>query len=412
MRNRRAGLGFIFVTLLLDVLGIGLVAPVTPALTTDLLGGNVQGASQYFGWFLACYAAMQFLFAPLLGSLSDRFGRRPVLLLSMLGSGLDYLLLALAPSLSWLFVGRVIAGVTGASITVGVAYIADVSQPEDRAKNFGLMGVAFGLGFILGPALGGLLSVYGLRTPFFAGAVLSLLNLGYGILVLPESLPHAQRRPLSWSRINPVGALAALRRDPLVLGLTGMLVFGSLAVQDIQSVWVLYTTYRYGWDTSSNGIALAMLGVAAVIVQGFVLGPTVKRFGERRTLLIGFAVGALGFTLYGLATHGWMMYVLIGVTSLSNLADPAARALISRRVGADEQGAIQGALMSVASLTSIVAPVVSTALFSYCIGSEAPVVLPGAPFFLAGALAVVGILLARRAFARVPDALPGVEHER
>lgn len=393
-------MGFIFVTLVLDILGIGLIIPILPKLIEGFEGGNFSAASHTVGLLAALYSLMQFLFAPVLGSLSDRFGRRPVILASLLGSGLDYFLLAFAPNLGWFFVGRVIAGITGANFAAATAYIADVSPPEKRAANFGLIGAAFGLGFILGPALGGLLGNVGLRVPFMVAGGLTLLNWLYGVLVLPESLARENRRAFSWTRANPVGALLDLRRHPMAFGLAGTFFLINLAHQVLPSTWVLYTSYRYQWTVGQTGASLALVGLTAAIVQGGLTRVIVKRIGEARTALLGLTIGALSFVAYGLATESWMIYVLIVAASLSGVTGPAVQGLISRGVGANEQGGVQGSLTSLASVAGIIGPPIATGLFGHFIRPTTAVHLPGAAFFFSAALDVVAMLLALRSFRK------------
>lgn len=403
MARRKAALPFILVTIIIDVLGIGLLIPVLPELVTELAGGDLSQGSAYYGWFIAVYAAMQFLFAPVLGGLSDRFGRRPVLLISLLGGGLDYLVMAVAPNLTILFIGRVISGITGANITAANAYIADVSAPHERAKNFGLLGAAFGIGFILGPAIGGLLAGIDLRAPFYAAAFMSLLNWLYGAFVLPESLKPESRRAYSWRRANPLGSLAALRKNALVGGLAFVYVCVGLAQNSVHSVWVLYTTYRFEWTPFLNGLSLTFVGILSAVVQGWLVRLVVPRLGERKAVLLGLATSTLAFALYGFTTAGWMMYVVMAIGGLGGLAGPAAQALISRAVRSDEQGEVQGALASLMSLTGVVAPLASTMLFAHFTGPAAPVDLPGAPLFMAAALAAVSLWVCWRLFKRVAE---------
>lgn len=403
MARRNAALPFILVTLIIDVLGIGLLIPVLPELVTELAGGDLSAGSAYYGWFIAVYAAMQFVFAPVLGGLSDRYGRRPVLLVSLLGCGLDYLVMALAPSLWILFVGRVVSGITGANITAANAYIADVSAPHERAKNFGMVGAAFGIGFILGPALGGLLAGISLRAPFYAAAALSLLNWLYGYFILPESLKPENRRRFAWARANPLGSLRALRKNALIAGLAFVYVCVGLAQNALNSTWVLYTAYRFGWTPFMNGLSLTLLGVLAAVVQGWLVRLVVPRIGERRAIILGIASSTVAFFLYGFSPFGWLMYAVMVMGSLGGLAGPSAQALISRAVADDEQGEVQGALASVMSLTGVVAPVVATMLFARFTGPLAPIDLPGAPLFLAGALSLVALWVTVRLFRRVPE---------
>ncbi|HMN28775.1 MAG TPA: TCR/Tet family MFS transporter, partial [Caldilineaceae bacterium] len=371
MRQRRASLGFIFVTLFLDIMGIGLAVPVLPKLIESFTNNDIASASSVYGLLVAVYALMQFIFAPILGSLSDQYGRRPVILLSLLGSGLDYLLLAFAPTLGWLFVGRIIAGITAANITSVTAYIADISPPEDRARNFGLIGAAFGLGFILGPVLGGILGSINLRLAFLVVAGITLVNFLYGLLVLPESLSPEHRRGFSWARANPAGSLAALGRYPIVPSLTAVIVLAGLAQNSLQSIWVLYTDYRFDWGPREVGFSLAVVGLAAVIVQGGLTGPIVAKLGEPRAILFGLSISALSYFLYGFAGEAWMFYVIPFFSALGFVSGPSAQALISRAVGADEQGAVQGALASLTSLTGVVGPLLATGVFRYFIGENA-----------------------------------------
>ncbi len=400
MQNRQAAVRFILVTVLLDMLGIGLIIPVLPKLVTTLYGGDLSAGSHVFGWFVASYALMQFLFAPALGNLSDAYGRRPVLLLSLLGAGLDYLMMAFAPTWQWLFVGRVISGVTGANIAVANAYIADVSLPEERAKSFGLLGACFGVGFIFGPALGGVLGQYGLRVPFLAAAALNLCNTLYGFFVLPESHARANRRPFDWSRINPLASLRALARFPVVLGLTATIALDRIAHDSLPSTWVLFTTYRFNWTPWQNGLSLTLVGIMFALVSGGLTGKVVGKLGERRALIFGFCVSALGYLLYGLATQGWMLYAIIAATSIGGVAGAAIMALVTKLVPANEQGALQGALGSVQSVAAIIGPLMATGLFGYFTSPHAPVQLPGAAFLASSLLVVIAIVLAVRS-ARV-----------
>ena len=412
MAPRKPALVFIFITLFLDVLGIGLVVPILPKLVESLAGGGVDRASFLYGWLVGLYALMQFLFAPILGNLSDRFGRRPVILFSLFGSGLDYLLLAWAPTLPWFFLGRIVSGITGANFSAAAAYIADVSPPERRAANFGLIGAAFGIGFIFGPALGGWLGDYGLRAPFIAAGILTLVNGLYGLFILPESLKPENRRSFSLSRSNPIGALLELRRHRLVLGLSVSYFISSLAHQVYPSIWVLYTGYRYGWDTKQTGLSLALVGLMAAIVQGGLARKLIPKWGERRSAIVGFAIMAIALTGYGLAPEGWIVYPLIVFGSLSGLAVPAIQGMISRTVGDNEQGGIQGSLTSLQSVAGALGPLLATAVFGFFISEKAPAIVPGAPFFFSSALAVMAGFLAARSFRRNPVETTGEIPER
>jgi len=394
MSARRPALGFIFVTLTLDILGIGLVVPILPKLIEQFQGGDVAQASGTYGLLHALYALMQFMFAPLIGSLSDRLGRRPVILISLLGSGLDYFVIAYAPNLAWFVVGRIIAGITGANFAAATAYIADISPPEKRAANFGLIGAAFGLGFIIGPVLGGWLGHYGMKVPFLAAGTLTLVNWLYGVFVLPESLAPENRRAFSWANSNPVGALTALRRYPALLGLVTAYFICLLAHQVYPSIWVLYTGYRYQWDTFETGLSLAMVGVMAGVVQGGLTKRVVDWLGEAKTMRYGLVMATFFYAAYGLASQPWMIYVCIVFGSLSGLVTPAVQALMSHAVPANEQGGLQGALTSLSSVTGILGPIVSTKLFGYFISDKAPILLPGAPFFWSALLMLVALAVA------------------
>ncbi len=405
MSSRAPALGFLFVTLFLDILGIGLIIPVLPRLVETFQGGNVSAASHTVGVLAALYSLMQFVFAPILGNLSDRFGRRPIILGSLFGSGLDYLLLAWAPSLGWFYVGRVIAGITGANFTAASAYIADISPPEKRAANFGIIGAAFGLGFIAGPALGGLLGNAGLRLPFLVAAGITLLNWLYGLLILPESLKREHRRAFDWRRANPLGSLVALKRYPLVLGLAGAFFLINTAQFMLHATWVLYTGYRYNWTAGQVGASLAVVGLMAALIQGGLARRIIPALGERRSLVIGLAIGVFSMAGYGLATQGWMIYAILAVGALGGIAPPAAQGLISRTVAPNEQGAVQGAMSSLASVAGIIGPVVGAGVFGFFISERAPAQLPGAAFFLASLLMAASLVQSVRVLRKNPVAV-------
>jgi MFS transporter, DHA1 family, tetracycline resistance protein len=400
MQTRQAGLGFIFVTIVLDVLGAGMVIPVLPQLVASLVEGDVNTAAQYYGYFVGLFSAMQFIFAPAFGGLSDQYGRRPVLLLSLFGAALSYVLLAFAPNLTLLFIGRAVAGVSAANITAANAYIADISPPDQRARNFGLLGAAFGIGFIVGPLLGGVLGSFGERVPFLVAGALSLLNALYGLFVLPESLPPERRRKFEWREANPLRSLNALGRYAVVLNLVGTLLCTNLAQQALYTTWVLYTTYRFNWNSWEQGISLAFFGAMTAIFQAVLLPVLLPRLGERRALVLGLITSVVAYVLYGLATTGWMMYVIIAASGLSFIIQPAVQALITNAVPGDEQGAIQGAVTSLFSLTAIIGPIIATELFSYFTAPARSVTIPGAPFFLAALLMLIASLLAVRTFTR------------
>lgn len=399
--KRASGLGFIFVTLLIDILGIGLLIPILPKFVATLSHQSLSDASRNYGWLLAIYGAMQFLFSPLLGTLSDRFGRRPVLLLSLLFTGIEYIMMALAPNMVWLYLGRTLSGITGASFTAANAYIADVSPPAERAQNFGLVGAAFGIGFIIGPALGGVLGQWGERVPFWVAAGCCFANLLYGWFILPESLQPENRRRFRWQEANPVGALRVLGKYPIVWGLTGSLVASNLAMNCINSTWVLFTMARFGWSSREVGLSLGAFGTVALVYQLGLARILLPLWGERRTLLIGLAVAVCEFTAYGLATRGWMIYAIMISGGLGLLSGQATQGLLSQQVGENEQGTLQGALASLNNLTAIIAPVLATTLFSYFTRAGAPLRIPGIAFFLAAGLNAIALVIAVRVLARL-----------
>lgn len=399
---RKAALAFIFVTVLIDILAFGLIIPVLPHLVQEFVGGDVASAALWVGVFGTMFAFIQFVTAPIQGTLSDRFGRRPVILLSCLGLGLDFIFMALAPSLMWLFVGRVISAITSASFTTANAYIADVTAPDKRAQAFGMLGAAFGLGFIVGPVLGGWLGGIDLRYPFWGAAILALCNFMYGWFVLPESLPRENRTPrFDWAHANPLGSLLMLKRYPQVFGLAAVVLLINLAHYVYPSVFVLYADYRYSWGPQAVGWVLAVVGIFSVIVNIVVVKRVVAAWGERRTLLIGLLFGTFGFAIYGLAPTGSWFLAGIPVMALWSLAMPATQALVTRQVGADAQGRIQGALTSLVSFAGIIGPALYASTFAMFIGARAPMHAPGAPFLLACAFLLAAGLVAWR-YARTP----------
>ena len=399
-KSRPAALGFIFATLLIDVTGLGIVIPVFPKLITELIHSDLSTASQYTGWLTFAYAIMQFLFAPVLGNLSDRYGRRPVLLFSLLGFGIDYIFLALAPTIGWLFVGRLIAGITGASFTTASAYIADISTPEKRAQNFGIIGAAFGLGFILGPLIGGLLGAYGTRVPFIAAAILSLLNAAYGFFILPESLSRENRRPFSWKRANPLGSLVQLKKYPAVFGLLASLVLLFLAGQSVESTWSFYNMEKFHWNEKWVGISLGFVGLMVVIVQAGLIRVVIPRLGQQKSLYTGMLLYGVGLVLFAFASASWMMFVFIIPYTMGGIARPALQGIISNQVPANEQGELQGALTSLMSATTIIGPLMMTNLFAFFTASQAPVFFPGAPFLMGAVLILLGAFLAMRSMRK------------
>ena len=393
---RSAAVAFIFVTILLDTLALGVIIPILPKLIESFVSNDTASAARVFGLFGTAWALMQFIFSPVLGSLSDRFGRRPVVLLSNFGLSADYVLMALAPSLAWLFIGRLISGITSASISTAFAYIADGTPPEKRAEVFGRIGVAFGAGFILGPALGGLLGDIAPRLPFWTAAGFSLANGLYGLFILPESLPRERRAAFRWKSANPIGMLPLLRSSRTLAGLQAANFFAQLAHVVLPSTFVLYASYRYGWDAKTVGLTLAIVGICAMIVQGVAIAPIVRRFGERRALLLGLACGAAGFLIFGAAPTGPIFCIGIPVMALWGVAGAATQALMTRLVGSDQQGQLQGATSSVQSLSQLLGPFLFTLTFAYFIGESAPAKLPGAPFLLAALLLVLALMIAAR----------------
>ncbi|HEX3472148.1 MAG TPA: TCR/Tet family MFS transporter, partial [Silvibacterium sp.] len=392
--GRRAAVAFIFVTITLDMLAMGMIAPVLPRLVTNFLGGNAPRAAQIFGIFGTVWAVMQFFFSPLLGSLSDRFGRRPVILLSNFGLGLDYLVMALAPTLGWLFVGRLISGITSASIPTAMAYVADVTPPKKRAAAFGMVSAAFGLGFVLGPALGGLLGNVNPRLPFWAAGGMSLLNAMYGLFVLPESLGLESRGRFSWKRANPVGSLTLLRRHRELLGLGSVLFLSYLTQQSLMNTWVLYLDYRYSWTDRAVGLSLALVGVCSATVGGLLVKPTVQRLGDRTTMLVGLGIGWIGFAIFGLAPTGAIFLMGIPIMAIWGLCGPPAQGMMTRHVGANEQGQLQGAVQCIRGLTALIGPTLFTFVFAAGIRPGAGFRLPGAPFLLASAILLAALPLA------------------
>ena len=391
---RKAAVVFIFVTVALDMLALGMIIPVLPLLIEAFRGGDTARAAETVGVFGATFAAVQILMSPVLGSLSDRLGRRPVILLSNFGLGVDYLLMALAPSLSWLFLGRVLAGATAASIPTAYAYIADVTPVEKRAAAFGLIGAAFGIGFILGPAIGGMLGAFGPHTPFWVASMFSVANAIYGLFVLPESLAHDHRAPFSWSRASPLGAVTFLRSRPRLLGFASLHFLNNLAHQSLQSVFVLYAGYRYGWNSAEVGWTLAAVGLCFAVVQGGLVAPVVARIGERRALLGALAAGAVGFTIYGWAPTGLKFLFGVPIMALWGLYGPSAQGLMTRRVNRNEQGLLQGAMTSVQMSTGLVGPLLFTQTFSRFIDPAGSLRLPGAPFLLSAGLILIAFALA------------------
>jgi DHA1 family tetracycline resistance protein-like MFS transporter len=393
--DRKAAVGFIFITLLIDVMGWGLIIPVMPDLIAQLKNIPVNEASPYGAWLLSAYALTQFVFAPVIGNLSDKYGRRPVLLGSLLGFGIDYLFLALAPTYGWLFVGRIIAGITGASFTTATAYIADVSTEENRAKNFGMIGAAFGLGFIIGPALGGLLAGLGTRAPFYAAAGLCLLNALYGYFVLPESLSKENRRHFHWKRANPIGSLKLLQRYPAIGGLAIAFFLIYLAAQAVQGNWSFFTIYQFNWSEKMVGISLAVVGVLVGGVQAGLTRVINPKLGNEKSIYLGLLLYTLGLVLFAFATEGWMMFAFLVPYCLGGIAGPSLQSILAGHVPPNEQGELQGTLTSLMSLTTIIGPPIMNNLFKYFTTENAPVHFPGAFFLLAALFMLTSTIITR-----------------
>jgi DHA1 family tetracycline resistance protein-like MFS transporter len=393
----RWALAFIFVTILIDMLAFGMIIPVLPGLVQSYAGGNAAHGVEIYGLFSTAWALMQFFFSPVQGALSDQFGRRPVILISCAGLGLDFILMALAPNLLWLFIGRVISGITAASFSTSSAYVADITPPEKRAASYGLMGAAFGIGFVAGPAIGGLLGNFSPRLPFWAAAVMALGNVCWGLFVLPESLPREQRVRFSWRNANPVGALRMLRSHPTLSGLAVSYFLINLAHVVLPSTAVLYMQYRYHWDSKAVGLMLAGVGVCSLIVQGGLVRPAVKLLQERGALLVGLACGCAGFAIYGWAATGSLFWIGVPVMSLWGIATPALQTIMTRCVTSTEQGRLQGSLASLTGLASLIGPTVFTETFAASISVTASWHVPGAPFYLAAGLLLVSMWLAYRA---------------
>ena len=384
MKNNKksAAIGFIFITLLIDITGWGIVIPVVPKLIEELINADISEAAKYGGWLSFLYAFMQFVFAPVLGNLSDKYGRRPVILFSLLGFSINFFIQAWAPTIFWLFVGRLFSGITGASVTTASAYIADISDDGNRSKNFGMIGAAFGLGFIIGPVIGGLLGQYGPRIPFIAAGVLCLLNFMYGFFVLPESLSQENRRGFSWKRANPIGSLYQVKRHPEILNLLIAWFLVYIAAHAVQTNWSFFTMYRFKWDEKMVGISLGLMGALTAVVQGYLIRKIHPKFGNERSILYGIIAYSLGMFLFAFAGKPWMMFAILCVYTLGGIAGPALQSLITSKVPSNEQGDLHGALTSVISLTSIIGPPLMTNVFYYFTHDEAPFKFPGAPFFL------------------------------
>jgi DHA1 family tetracycline resistance protein-like MFS transporter len=399
MKKRDAALGFIFVTILIDVIGFGIIIPVIPKLITQLTGGTLSEASIYGGWLLFTYSIFQFLFSPVIGNLSDHYGRRPVLLFSLFGVGLDYVALVFAPTIGWLFVARAFAGITGASISTAAAYIADISTPEKRAQNFGMIGVAFGVGFIIGPVIGGILGHYGARLPFIAAGILSLINWLYGYFILPESLKPENRRIFDIKRANPLGTFKQIKKYPVILGLVISLLFIYTAHHAVQSNWTYYTMEKFQWDETMVGYSLGVVGVLVAVVQGGLIRIINPKLGPKRSVYFGLLLSAIGFILFAFASQSWMMFAFLIPYCLGGIGGPAMQGIMANQVPANEQGEIQGVFASLQSATSIIGPPLMTGIFAYFTSTHHGVYFPGAAFILGGILTILSLLFAMRSLA-------------
>lgn len=395
MQKRQAALIFIFITVLIDILGIGLIIPVVPALITELTSFDNSESSLFGGLLAATYAIMQFFAAPILGALSDKFGRRPLLLTSLIGLGLDYIVIVFAPNLIWLFIARIISGLCGGSVTVANAYIADISTPENRAKNFGMIGAAFGLGFVIGPSIGGLLGEFGTRVPFMAAAGLSLLNAAYGFFVVPESLSLENRRAFTWKRANPFGTLKRILSHKKIVWLVVALFFIYVAANATHANWSFFTIEKFGWSSLEIGLSLSFVGVMVATVQGGLVGPIVKKIGEKNAVYTGFAFNAFGLMMMGIISESWMVYAVIVPYAFGGLAGPSLQSIMTGQIPKNAQGELQGGLTSVMTLTAIVGPLLMTGIFRYFTNPVNDVYFPGAPFIMGTLLAILSIFIVR-----------------
>jgi MFS transporter, DHA1 family, tetracycline resistance protein len=397
---RKAAVGFIFITLLIDIMGWGLIIPVMPKLVSELKGIPVNEASPYGAWLVAAYAITQFFFGPIIGNLSDKYGRRPVLLASLFAFAIDYVFMALAPTYALLFIGRIISGITGASVTTAAAYIADISTKENRAKNFGMIGAAFGIGFMAGPALGGLLAGFGTSAPFYAAAILCLLNAVYGYFVLPESLSLENRRHFHWKKINPFGGFVFLKNHPKIIGLAACYFLLYLGAQSVMANWSYFTMYQFGWKEQMVGISLGLVGLVVGIVQAGLTRVVNPKLGNEKSIYVGLSLYVIGLVLFGLATETWMMMAFIVPYCMGGLAGPALQSTLTSHIPPNEQGALQGSLASLMSLTTIFGPIIMNNLFEYFTTDKAPFHFAGMPFMLGAALMLAALMVVRNVFQK------------
>jgi MFS transporter, DHA1 family, tetracycline resistance protein len=398
--KKTPAIGFIFITMLIDIIGLGIIIPVIPKLIKELIHGDISEAAKYGGWLMFTYAFTQFIFSPLIGNLSDKYGRRPIILISLFGFSLDYLLLAFSPTITWLFVARIISGITGASITTASAYIADVSTPENRAKNFGMIGAAFGLGFIIGPVIGGFLGQYGARVPFYAAAILCMVNFLYGFFILPESLSKENRRDFDWKRANPVGAIMNLKKYPTLIGLIVATFILYTASHAVQSNWSYFTIYKFGWDEKMVGISLGVVGLLIGLVQGGLIRYINPKLGNKKSIFIGMTLYCFGMFLFATASQSWMMFVFLIPYCLGGISGPALQSVISEQVPATEQGEIQGTMTSIMSASTIIGPPMMSSVFYFFTHKSAPFQFTGAPFVLGGVLMLVSLVIAYRSLSK------------
>ncbi len=400
MLNKKSSLGFIFVTILIDCIGFGVIIPVVPNLIRELSGQTIANSSEIGGLLLVAYAVAQFLFAPIVGGLSDKFGRRPILLISLFGLGIDYIFLSFAPSLAWLFVGRIIAGITGASFTTAMAYIADISTPEKKAQNFGMVGVAFGIGFIIGPMIGGLFSNMGIRVPFMISAGLALVNWLYGYFILPESLSKENRRAFSWKRANPIGSLVSVSKYPAIIGLVSALLLLYISSHSVQSNWGFYTIEKFNWNSEMIGYSLALVGLAVAVVQGGLIRIVIPKIGSKNAIMLGLSLYVIGFTCFAFAPNGLIMMIFILPYCLAGIGNPAMQTIISNQVPSNAQGEIQGIVTSMQSLGAIIGPFLMAYIFAYFINKNNETYFPGAPFILSAFLTLIALFIAIRSLRK------------
>jgi len=391
----RSALVFVLLSVFIDSLGFGIILPSMAPVIMELTGQPEPIAVKWNGYLMAVYALLQFFMAPIFGNVSDRIGRRPVLLWSLAAFGIDFLLTGMASTMTWLFIGRAVAGVFGASFAAAGAYIGDISNDQNRARNFGFIGAAWGSGFTLGPVIGGMVAEP--RAPFFIAAALALANVIFGFFVLPESLPRERRRKFEWARANPLGAVRSLAHLPMVAGLLLAVFLYQVAHDSLPAVWMFYTQHRFGWGRAEVGMSLTFVGVMTVIVMGGLTGVVVPKIGERRAIIFGFLLMMLGFLGYGFATHGWMLYVAMAIGSLGGIANPAVQTVMSRQAGPSAQGELQGAVASLNGIAAVISPLVMTQLFSYYSQPSAPLLLPGAPYLVSGVLVFLCVLVGARA---------------